>query len=87
MNPFAVALYQIALEEGNTLTLEPIRNTCLQTISQGNVKALINSSVNGKTFTFNISKPADVLFAEVSWAIRQFNTGNITNLRPDFTLI
>ena len=87
MNVFAEALYQIALEEGNTLTLEGIRNSALQMLQSGETKSLVSTTVNSKSFSFHISKPADVLFAEVSWAIRKFNNGIITGTIFDFSLL
>jgi len=87
MNPFAQALLDIAIEEGSTASLEALRNKAFLSMAGGDVKTLVSSSLNGKTATLQVSKAADVLFSEVSWAIRQFNIGNITNLRPDFTLL
>jgi len=85
MNQFAIALYQIAIEEGNTQSLEAIRNLALSKIAKGEVKSLVSSSLNSKSFNFNISKAADVLFTEVSWAIRKFNLGTITATEFDFS--
>lgn len=85
MSPFATALLDIAKEEGNTATLEAIRNTCLAKLSSGEAKTIINTSVNGKSFAFQVSKAADVLFSEVSWAIRQYNRGTRVALQWDFS--
>jgi hypothetical protein len=61
MSPFARALLDIAKEEGNTLSLETIRNAAYQKLAAGNVKALISTSVNSKSFTYNVSMPANEL--------------------------
>ena len=43
MNPFAQGLLQIAQEEGNTLTLEAIRNKCLSNMAkEGYASAVTN---------------------------------------------
>ncbi len=85
MNPFARALYDICLEEGNTSSIETIRNAAFVKIQGGEVKSLVSSSLNGKSFNFNISKPADELFAAASWAIRQFNNGVVKATSFDFS--
>lgn len=85
MSPFAYALLDIAKEEGNTASLEAIRNLCLTKIAAGEVKSIVNTSLNGKSFGFNVSKAADALFAEVSWAIRHYNRGTITAMQWDFS--
>jgi hypothetical protein len=87
MSPFALACLQIANEEGNTESLEAIRNKAFESLSGGNAKAVTTTTINGKSFSYNISKPADVLFSEVSWAIKQFNIGVIRNTTFDFTLL
>lgn len=86
-NSFVLALYQIAKEEGSTESLEAIRNLAFAKIAAGEVKTLVNSSLNGKSYSLNVSKAADVLFAEVSEAIRMFNTGRVTSTSPDFSQI
>ena len=87
MSPFAQALFYIAQEEGNTQSIEALRNKALESMAAGYAKAVISSSVNSKAFSFNVSKPADVLFAESSWAIQRFNNGIITSTTLDFTLL
>ena len=84
---FATALYDIAVEEGNTQTIEALRNKALQKISDGLGHAVIATAVNGKSVSFSISKPADQLFAEASYAIKKFNVGIITSTSFDFTLL
>ena len=86
-NSFVSALYQIATEEGNTETLEAIRNLALAKISAGEVKTLINSSLNSKSYSFSVSKPADVLFQEVSEAIRLYNNGIIETTSFNFSMV
>jgi len=85
MTTFAAGLLDIAIEEGNTATLEGIRNLCLAKFQVGENKSLINTSLNGKSFSYNISKPADVLFQEVAWAIRRFNRGTVNAMQWDFS--
>jgi len=74
-NSFILALVQIAEEEGSTVSLEAIRNKAFEKIAGGEAKTLVSSSIQGKSFNFNLSKSADVLFAEVSEAIRIYNEG------------
>ncbi len=87
MSPIAEAFYNICLEEGNSSTVETIRNAALNKIMGGEAKSLISSSVNGKSFSFNISKPADQLFAEASQAIIAYRGGRYTATEADFSLI
>jgi hypothetical protein len=87
MSPLASALYQICLEEGNTSSIEAIRNLALQKIQAGEVKTIVSSSINGKSVNFNVSQPADKLFAEASIAIRLFNNGRVTVTQVDFTRV
>lgn len=85
MSPIAEALYQICLEEGSTATVETIRNAALSKIMGGEAKSLLSSSINGKSFSFNISKSADQIFAEASQAIIAFNGGRYTATEADFS--
>lgn len=87
MSPIAEALYQICLEENSTSTIESIRNAALSKILGGEAKSLVSSSINGKSFSFSISKPADVLFAEASQAIIAFRGGRYTATEADFSQI
>jgi hypothetical protein len=87
MSPFAQACLQIAYEEGNTTSLEKIRNQAFAKLQAGEVKSLITTTLNGKSATYNLAMPADKMFAEMSWAIRAFNKGVITNTTFDFTLL
>lgn len=87
MSPFAFACLEIAREEGNTTSLEEIRNQAFAKLATGEVKSLITTTLNGKSATFTLSKPADALFAEVSWAIKAFNRGIVTNTTFDFMLM
>lgn len=82
--PFAQALLEIACEEGNTTSLEEIRNQAFAKLQSGEVKSLITTSLNGKSATYTISQSADVLFTAVSWAIRQFHKGTITAVEWNF---
>jgi len=85
MSPIAEALYNLAVEEGNTVTLEAIRNAALNKIMGGEAKSLVSSSVNGKSFSFSISKPADQIFSEASQAIIAFRGGRSSSGQPDFS--
>jgi len=86
MDAFVYALLEIANEEGNTVTLETLRNKALEKMLAGGgvVKTLISSSLNGKTYSYNLSKPSDVLFTQSSQAIRLYNKGIITNTTFDW---
>lgn len=84
---FVLALVQIAQEEGNTLSLESIRNLAFQKLASGEAKSIVNSSLNGTSFSFTVSKAADVLFSEVSEAIRIFNAGTVTSTLIDFSFL
>jgi hypothetical protein len=84
---FVQSLYQICLEENSTVTIEAIRNLALQKIAAGEVKTLVTSTLNGKSYSFNVSKAADILFSEASEAIRLFNNGVITVSQFDFLYI
>lgn len=87
MTPLASALYDICLEEGNTASIEAIRNLALQKIQAGEVKSIVSSSINGKSVNFNVSQPADKLFADTSLAIRLFNRGQVRVTQLDFSHI
>lgn len=85
MNPFVLALLEICKEDGNTVAVESIRNQAFAKIAAGECKSLISSSVNGKSFSFSLSKAADVLFAESSEAIRLYNNGVVRATEFDFS--
>lgn len=87
MSPISEALLVICNEENSTATVEAIRNAALSKIMTGEAKSLISSSINGKSFSFNISKPADQLFAEASQAIIAYRGGRFTATEADFSLI
>ena len=83
MTALVYALLEIANEEGNTASLETIRNAAFAKMQCGEAKTLITSSLNGKSFSYSLSKPADVLFTEVTQAIRLYNNGIITTTTFD----
>jgi hypothetical protein len=87
MTPFAQALYTICVEEQSTTSIEDLRNAALAKMASGEVKSLVSSSLNGKSFSFQISKPADELFIAATQAIRAYNNGIITATQLDFTNI
>lgn len=87
MNAFAQALYDICLEEQSTATIEAMRNAALAKIAAGEVKSLVSSSLNGKSFSSNVSLPADKVFENAAWAIREYNRGNITVTVNDMTCL
>jgi len=86
-NSFVLALFQIATEEGNTQSIELLRNAAFQKLQTGETKSLVTSSLNSKSFSYNVSKPADELFAEASQAIRLYNSGTLTATQFDWTLM
>ena len=75
MSPFSQALYAICIEENSTTSVELIRNAAFAKLATGEVKSMVNTSLNGKSYALNISKPADVLFTEATAAISAFNRG------------
>jgi hypothetical protein len=87
MTAFAQALLDICNEENSTVSVEELRNTALATLSTGNASTLISTTLNSKSFNFQVSKAADVLFAEASWAITMFNKGILTSQDMDFSFI
>lgn len=87
MTPFVQALLQICVEENSTASIETIRNNAFGKLQSGEMKTLISSSLNGKSFSFNVSKPADQLFADCSEAIRLFQDGKMTATEVDFSSI
>lgn len=87
MSPLAEALYAICVEEESTSTVEIIRNNALTKIMSGEVKTLVSSSINTKSFSFQVSKPADQLFAEASQAIIAYNGGRYAATEADFSTL
>jgi len=87
MTSFILGLLQICEEEGNTASVEAIRNKAFEKMAAGEMKSLISSTINGKSFSFNLSMSADKLFAECSEAIRLFNSGIIRSTEPNFSCI
>ena len=85
MSPFASALYQICLEENSTTSVELIRNAAFAKLATGEVTTLVNTSLNGKSFSVNVSKPADVLFTDAGAAIAQFNGRVLKASEVDFS--
>lgn len=88
-NTFVLALVEIAREEGNTASLEKLRNAAFQKMAEGGgeLKTLINSNIGGSSIGLTVNKSADVLFAETSEAIRIYNRGLINQTVIDFTYI
>jgi hypothetical protein len=87
MSPFALACLQICHEEGNSLSIQRIRNEALQKLMSGEVKSLVTTTLNGKSATFTVPMSPDKVFAETSWAIRAYDRGVITNTTFDFSLL
>jgi len=85
LQPLIDAFYQLCEESGNTVEVETIRNNALQKLASGESKTLINSSIGGKSFNYNLSMSAEKLFQVTSAAIRRYNIGNLTMTRPDFS--
>jgi hypothetical protein len=83
--PLVEAFYDICVEEGNTTSIEAIRNAAFQKLGCGEAKSLVSTSLNGKSFSYNISQPAEALFAAASLAIRRFNRGFITVTYSDLS--
>lgn len=81
------ALFLVAQEEESTASLERIRNAAFQKLEKGEVKSLVSTSLNGKSYSYNLARPADELFAAVSLAIRKYNRGLITSTEVDFSNI
>lgn len=80
------AFYEIAKEDGNTKALETIRNKAFAKLSAGSAKELVTTSMNGKSFTYQINMPSGELFALVSAAIKKYNNdGIITASEVDFS--
>jgi hypothetical protein len=87
MTSFVLGLLQICQEESSTASVEAIRNKAFEKLAVGEMKSLISSTVNGKSFNFNISMAADELFSQASEAIRLYNSGIIRSTEPDFSWI
>jgi hypothetical protein len=85
MNAFVTALLEICEEEGNTVTVESIRNKALEKLAAGELKSLVSSTINGKAFNFQINLPAHELFSQASEAIRLFNRGINRSTEMDFS--
>lgn len=85
MSPFARALLEIAREENSTVSIEVIRNKAFEKLAGGEGKSLVSTSLNGKSFNYNINLPASDLFTAATWAIRQFHKGVITASSVDFS--
>jgi hypothetical protein len=85
MTALAEALYLICEEDGDTSVVESIRNKALEKIVGGEAKSLLSSTVNSKSFTFSISKPADKIFEEASQAIMAFRGTRYTASEVDFS--
>jgi len=83
MSPLCYALLEICREENSSVTVEGIRNKALEKLLNGEVKSLVTTSVNGKSRSYTVSKPADVLLQDASMAIRLFNKGVITTTTFD----
>lgn len=78
---------QIMAEDENSSAIETLRNNAFAKLTSGEAKSLVTSSVNSKSFTFQVSLPAEELFALASQAIRQFNGGIVRATEPDFSQI
>ena len=87
MDAFSTALLDLAREDGNTSRLETMRNMALTKIAGGDSRSLISSSVNGKSFSYQINKPADELFTASSSAIKAYWGDRHTSSGLDFSSI
>ena len=87
MSPLSEALLALCEEEESTTTVEAIRNAALTKLMGGEAKSLVSSSINTKSFSFQISKPADQLFAEASQAIIAYRGGRYAATEADFSSI
>ena len=87
MTNFVQALVSLCEEDGNSSVVEGLRNAALSKMAGGDTKSLISSSVNGKSFSFHVSKAADVLFAEASQALRIYHNGSNTSTEFDFSYL
>lgn len=85
MSPFSRALLSIIIEENSTISVERIRNAAFEKLASGEGKSLVSSSINGKSFSYNINMPASDLFTAADVAIRHFNKGVITATTVDFS--
>ena len=83
----ADAFYLICEEEESTDTVEEIRNNALEKIQGGELKTIVNSSLNGKSAGYQVSAPATEIFAAASYAIRKYNRGLIQSTEADFSSI
>jgi hypothetical protein len=85
MDSLATAFLYIIEEEQSTSSVETIRNKALEKIAAGEGKALVASSVNGKSFSFTLNTSAEKLFVACSAAIREYNNGLITTVVNDLS--
>ena len=87
LDMFAYALLEICNEEGNTASVEVLRNNAFNLMQAGQITTLVTSTLNGKTHSVQVNRPADEVFIAATKAIRLFNTGIITSTQFDFTFI
>lgn len=85
MSPLSQAFLAICIEEQSTTSIELIRNAALAKIGTGEVKSIINSSLNGKSYSMSVSKPADEIFVDTTTAIQRFNNLIFTASVVDFS--
>jgi hypothetical protein len=80
------AFLLICEEEGSSASIEAIRrNAAFEKISSGEIRSLVSSSLNGKSFNYNLSATADIVFNAASRAIRIYNRGIIKATEVDFS--
>ena len=72
-------------EDGSSSAIEAIRNKAFAKLTSGEAKTLVSTSLNSKSFSYNVSMPAEELFGLAAEAIRKFNSGIVRVTEPDFS--
>lgn len=83
----ADAFLLIIQEEESTESIETLRNTAFAKLQNGEGKTLVSSSLNGKSFSYQVHSSATEVFAASSFAIRKYNRGLIRSTETDFSKI
>jgi len=85
MSPLTSVLYDICPEEGDTASIEFVRNLASQKIQKGEVKSIVSSSINGKSVNFNVSQ-TNLVFSVALQPRDSLRTRAVAQRQPERSL-
>jgi len=84
---FIEGLIKICEEEGNSSTIQNLRNMAFAKLCENLGKEMISANVNGKGYNYNIYMSADKLISAASAAISEYETGSNNDYLAQFQYV